>query len=100
MKKLIILSAIAFITTTGFAQMNQPDQTKPKTEKKEVPAKPAKYECPMHADIKSDVPGKCSKCGMNLVAVKTFVCPMHKDVTSNVQGKCPKCGMDLVEKKS
>lgn len=24
------------------------------------------YTCPMHADIKSDKPGSCSKCGMNL----------------------------------
>ncbi|HSQ47819.1 MAG TPA: heavy metal-binding domain-containing protein [Lutibacter sp.] len=24
------------------------------------------YSCPMHADIKSDKPGSCSKCGMNL----------------------------------
>ena len=25
------------------------------------------YSCPMHPDVKSDKPGKCPKCGMNLV---------------------------------
>lgn len=26
----------------------------------------------------------------------TYTCPMHNDVTSHKPGKCPKCGMDLV----
>lgn len=25
-----------------------------------------------------------------------YVCPMDPDVTSKAPGKCPKCGMDLV----
>ena len=28
----------------------------------------------------------------------TYYCPMHPDVVQNTPGKCPKCGMDLVEK--
>ena len=24
------------------------------------------YTCPMHPEVKSDQPGKCPKCGMNL----------------------------------
>jgi hypothetical protein len=31
------------------------------------------YVCPMHADITSDKPGKCSKCGMDLQKVKPKV---------------------------
>src|SRR5664280_2133212 len=27
------------------------------------------YKCPMHPDVTSDKPGKCSVCGMNLVQV-------------------------------
>ncbi|WP_106917676.1 multicopper oxidase domain-containing protein [Chryseobacterium aurantiacum] len=28
----------------------------------------------------------------------TYTCPMHPEVTSDQPGRCPKCGMDLVEK--
>ena len=65
------------------------------------------YSCPMHPEVTSDKPGKCSKCGMDLVkskektkteVAKTYVCPMHADVTSNKPGKCSKCGMDLKKK--
>jgi hypothetical protein len=27
-----------------------------------------------------------------------YTCPMHPEVVQNSPGKCPKCGMDLVEK--
>lgn len=60
------------------------------------------YTCPMHSDVISDKPGKCPKCGMNLVkkeAVKeTYTCPMHPEVVQDKPGKCPKCGMNLVKK--
>ena len=29
----------------------------------------------------------------------TYTCTMHPDVVSDKPGKCPKCGMDLVAKK-
>ena len=29
----------------------------------------------------------------------TYVCPMHPDVTSHAPGKCPKCGMQLVPRR-
>jgi FtsP/CotA-like multicopper oxidase with cupredoxin domain len=58
------------------------------------------YVCPMHADVISDEPGRCSKCGMKLMAKEaapiTFACPMHPDVRSPQAGRCPKCGMKLV----
>ena len=28
------------------------------------------YTCPMHPEVKSDKPGKCSKCGMELIPKK------------------------------
>ena len=58
------------------------------------------YVCPMHADVISNGPGRCSKCGMKLMAKEaapvTFACPMHPDVTSSRAERCPKCGMKLV----
>ena len=27
-----------------------------------------------------------------------YTCPMHPEVVTNAPGKCPKCGMDLVKK--
>lgn len=35
-----------------------------------IEQKTVAYTCPMHPDIKSDKPGKCPKCGMDLVKQK------------------------------
>ena len=68
------------------------------------------YVCPMHKDVKSDKPGKCPKCKMDLVTMETakpaalkatYTCPMHPEIKSDKPGKCPTCKMALVmEKKS
>lgn len=73
-------------------------------------AEVVKYACPMHPEIVSDVPGKCSKCGMNLTlskkeqmksdVVNGYSCPMHPEVTSDQPGKCSKCGMALTQTKT
>jgi FtsP/CotA-like multicopper oxidase with cupredoxin domain len=58
------------------------------------------YVCPMHPEVIRDKVGRCSKCGMKLlakeVALATFACPMHPDVTNSRAERCPKCGMKLV----
>jgi FtsP/CotA-like multicopper oxidase with cupredoxin domain len=57
------------------------------------------YTCPMHADVVSQEPGKCPKCGMKLLpaaAPTGYACPMHPEVTSDNADRCPKCGMKLV----
>ena len=33
-------------------------------------------------------------------AAAVYTCPMHPEVQQNTPGKCPKCGMDLVEKEA
>jgi len=35
----------------------------------------------------------------NMQATKTYTCSMHPEVISDKPGKCPKCGMELIEKK-
>ena len=32
------------------------------------------------------------------IAAANYTCPMHPEVHSDKPGKCPKCGMDLVKK--
>jgi len=78
-----------------------------KYDRKEAVAKT--YSCPMHPDVTSNEPGKCSKCGMDLTlskkeemkggAMKMYSCPMHADVTSDKPGTCSKCGMNLTQSK-
>jgi hypothetical protein len=47
-----------------------------------------------------DMNGKMDKCSMmNKDMAMTYTCTMHPEVISDKPGKCPKCGMDLVEKK-
>lgn len=50
------------------------------------------YTCPMHPEIISDKPGKCPKCGMDLVQknssssdhkMNMMMCPMHGMVDMN-----------------
>jgi len=58
------------------------------------------YVCPMHAEVKSDEPGRCPTCGMKLVAREAapiaYVCPMHPGIRSERPDRCPECGMKLV----
>ena len=79
----------------------------------------------MHPEVVKDEPGKCPKCGMNLVPLKKsggnqaqeihpnhkddftaenqkpkkgsieYTCPMHPEIVRNEPGSCPICGMHL-----
>lgn len=44
---------------------------------------PTKYTCPHHPEVVSDKPGKCPKCGMDLV-------PMKHTASTTKQGTMPK----------
>jgi len=72
---------------------------------KAQPSAAAVYACPMHPEVTGTKPGKCPKCGMDLVKKAAsaaqpavYVCPMHPDVKADKPGACPQCGMDLVKK--
>ncbi|MEL1239496.1 heavy metal-binding domain-containing protein [Flavobacterium flavipallidum] len=109
MKKiLLLLSLFLAVSVTVVAQTTERSSTKEAS--KNI------YTCPMHPEIKSDQPGKCPKCGMDLVAkkmkegkhkkmkadknAKKFCCPMHSSEMSDKPSKCSKCGMDMKAMKS
>ena len=56
---IFVLTFMAF-TSDVVAQAKRADD-------KKQDAKNLVYKCPMHADVKSDKPGKCPRCGMGLV---------------------------------
>jgi putative DNA topoisomerase len=101
MKKIFLLLVAALVGTTAWSQKRtdlpvQQDSLKMHT----------MYSCPMHPDIVSSQPGKCTKCHMDLVAnskdkmkadvTGAFVCPMHAEVLSDHSGICAKCKSSLV----
>lgn len=67
------------------------------------------YTCSMHPKIRSDKPGKCPVCYMNLTRVEIekfedsptnssqlWHCKDYPDITSNTEGTCPKDGTPMV----
>jgi len=62
------------------------------------------FTCPVHPEVISDKPGKCSICEMNLVEKEmtkselgklVYICPMHPEIRSEKPGRCPICEMYL-----
>ena len=99
----------------------QPPATGPAVAPTPQPAGKTKYwRCPMHPEVVREAPGKCPKCGMDLVPVQTegapapaapapgapaaapkerkikyWVSPMDPGYVRDKPGKAP-CGMDMV----
>lgn len=67
MKKTIIALAILLAANTGaFAQ----DTTHKSSSHQHNTTTSKKYTCTMHPEVVKSKPGKCPKCGMDLVAMK------------------------------
>lgn len=71
MKKVTLVAvAILFSAASVFAAHSTTavsDTTKTKKVKPVVKPEKVQYTCGMHPDVLSDKPGKCPKCGMELV---------------------------------
>ena len=103
MKKIYLVNILTIIAILISCTDNKDSQAAHQlTTKKET------YICPMPEDsVFSDKPGKCPKCGMQLMLMEAdshqhnpeaYTCPMPEDsIFSDKPGKCPKCGMDLVK---
>lgn len=101
MKQILILVFTLCSGITSFAQKTDGTQSTNKVDTNRVV-----YTCPMHHEVISAIPGKCPKCGMELVKKhqepspkQIYTCSMHPEIQSDKPGNCPKCGMKLVEKK-
>jgi uncharacterized paraquat-inducible protein A len=94
MKKQIIFAYLFFLSLgIAFAQTNTPASGNNNAATKVQ----VTYTCSMHPEIKSDKPGLCPVCNMELVVKATpqYTCSMHPEIVSSTPGKCPKCGMAL-----
>ena len=103
MKLLIVILSILFFQQTSTAGNQSSEKLRSIQQKKTDTIMPKKneYACPVHADVIKDKPGKCPKCGRDLVKKGVdvvYTCPHHPEVKQSKPGVCPKCGMDLVKK--
>lgn len=102
MKTLLIILIASLATFTSFAQKAKGNIKTPKS----TMTIQSNYRCPMHPEVVSNEPGKCSKCDIDLTlstkekmkkeVMKDFNCAMHKEVVSDMAGTCAKCGRALV----
>jgi len=60
--KMLMMAALTILSVSVFAQ----DTAKHKMKMPAHQSGKMKYSCPMHPEVTSDKPGKCSKCGMKL----------------------------------
>lgn len=112
--KLLIAMCVVFAFVTGYyfgglvadwrslvGTDGTPSQVETATTSDEI------WTCSMHPEIRMPKPGKCPKCGMDLVKAKPakavavkkprYACSMFCVPPMDKPGKCPVCGMNMVK---
>jgi heavy metal-binding protein len=79
-----------------------PQSSKPASAAKDIELPPLSYVCIMAGDedVIEDHPGKCRKCGMELVPIRldtVWTCPVHAAIHDATPGKCPIDGRQLIQ---
>jgi Cu(I)/Ag(I) efflux system membrane fusion protein len=64
----VALLALAALNGTGCKQSSTPST--PAGQATNTASQTLQYTCPMHPEVVQDKPGKCPKCGMDLVVKK------------------------------
>ena len=96
---------IAFLAIGLFSTTPMLAQEKENTKMEHQQMEKTTYTCPMHADVKSDKPGECPKCGMDLKVLdakmkanqhcdmpkKESCCPKKSDKAKNATTKKSGC---------
>jgi Cu+-exporting ATPase len=103
MKTIIYLLFLLFFSqsSSAFSQSSEKLRNIQQKNSDSIVPKKNVYTCPVHSDVVKDKPGKCPKCGRDLVKKGNkdiYYCPHHPEVKQDKPGVCPKCGMDLVKK--
>lgn len=79
---------VALLALSIFATLSACNNSTPKNSPvtSEV-AKKEIYTCPMHPEVQSDKPGKCPKCGMELVKKKPADSTHMRNQSDTMHGK-------------
>ncbi len=99
MKRIILILSLACSLLLTNCILNNCSSKHKQEQKNEK----ANYVCSMHPEVTSEKPGKCPKCGMDLIKQEkkskyngtVYSCPMHPEEKSDKPGFCPKCGMEM-----
>jgi uncharacterized paraquat-inducible protein A len=91
LKNVVIMMLFLGLGLLFFSGCNQQEKTQeaatesPMNQEKagETQEHAISYTCPMHPDVKSDKPGKCPKCGMELVQATTDHLPASDSSSHN-----------------